>query len=112
MLLVVDNDDDTREMLQLALEDEGYEVRAASDGYEAIDIMQESPPSLVLLDLMIAPMTSWQLVDRMRDDPLLAEVPICVMADGAETSSVDAVCVVPKPIGVDRLLELVREQLA
>jgi twitching motility two-component system response regulator PilH len=111
--LVVDDDDETREMLQLALEDEGYEVCAASDGYEAIDIMLSKPPELVLLDLMTSSqMTSWQLVDRMKDDPLLATVPICVMTDGPEDTPPDTARVVAKPIGIDNLLDIVREQLA
>lgn len=112
MLLVVDDDDETREMLQVALEDEGYEVFAASDGYEAIDIMLARPPKLVLLDLMTSQMTSWQVVDRMKDDPLLAAVPICVMTDLPDHAPLDAAYVVTKPIGIDSLIEIVRERIS
>lgn len=109
MLLIVDEDDDTREMLQAALEDEGYEVRTAGDGFEAMEVMQARRPRLVLLDLMMPHMSGWQVVGRMKDDPLLEDIPVCVMTDLPDAAPSDAVCVLTKPVGLEHLLDVVRQ---
>ena len=52
-ILVVDDDSNIRDMLKQYLENEGYEVKTAADGYEAIDTFKKYEPDLMLLDIML-----------------------------------------------------------
>ena len=52
-ILVVDDDSYICDLLKTSLEKEGYEVRTAPDGYQAIDVFKKYEPDLVLLDIML-----------------------------------------------------------
>ena len=52
-ILVVDDDSNIRDLLKQSLENEGYEVRTAADGYEAIDTFKKYEPDIMLLDIML-----------------------------------------------------------
>lgn len=52
-ILVVDDDSNIRDLLKQGLENEGYEVRTAADGYEAIDSFKKYEPDIMLLDIML-----------------------------------------------------------
>lgn len=53
MVLVVDDDEDIRESIRDVLESQGYRVRTAADGFEALDVLVEERPSLVLLEASV-----------------------------------------------------------
>lgn len=105
-VLVVDDDRGVRESLVQLFRDEGYDVHAAANGREALDCMQRVRPAIVILDLMMPVMTGWELYARMKSDPALASIPICILS--ASISPVpSAECVLNKPIAAPRLLEAV-----
>ena len=113
-VLIVDDDDDIREALRGLLEEEGYEVVEASQGREALNLLQraEVKPAVLLLDLMMPLMDGWQLRSRLRQDPELATIPIVIMT--AHAGVVRAVQdvqpptpVMAKPLDMARLLDLV-----
>ena len=58
-VLVVDDDEGIRGIIQMTLELEGYSVATASNGKEALDRIAEHRPALILLDLMMPIMTGW-----------------------------------------------------
>ncbi len=111
VVLVVDDEDEHRELLQTLLEDEGYDVRTAADGLEAIDFMQTVRPAFVLLDLTMPNMSGWQVAERMKDDPSLNDVPICAMAEPADLAPSDVQFVLMKPVAIDALLDVLRDHL-
>ncbi len=111
VVLVVDDEDEHRELLQTLLEDEGYDVRAAADGFEAIDLMQTVRPAFVLLDLTMPNMSGWQVAERMKDDPSLNSVPICAMAEPADVAPNDVQYVLLKPVAIDALLDVLRDHV-
>ena len=106
-LLVVDDDRETREALRTALEDEGYTVAVAANGAEAMAKLEERPPRLVLLDLMMPIVDGWEVLDRMRANPALAGVPVCVCTALEPAPATRADFVLRKPFGVEALMQVV-----
>ena len=87
-LLVVDDSEDAQELFRLHLERTGYEVVTASDGRDALELLgREQLPSLIIVDLLMPVMDGMELIDSIRSDRRLADVPVLVV------SAVD----VPKP---------------
>ena len=85
-ILVVEDDPSVRGLLQTLLSAEGYEVATASDGLAGLVKATSSPPALVLLDLMMPDLGGVRVLEEMRDDPELSEIPVIVV-----TGKVDAV---------------------
>lgn len=106
-LLVVDDDRTIREALRSALEDEGFTVAVAANGEEAIAKMRERPPRLVFLDLMMPVLDGFEVLDRMRDDPLLADVPVCICSAVAGWANLQARFVLHKPFGVAAVIDVI-----
>ena len=111
-ILIVEDDDDIREALTQILELEGYAVREAANGREALDISRAEPtPSLILLDLMMPVMDGWQFRAEQVKDPVLSKVPVVVISADLsiqeKAASFGAAAVLPKPISLDRLLRAV-----
>jgi CheY-like chemotaxis protein len=79
-VLVIDDDADVRESIECALEDEGYEVRGASNGEEALRVLRERnvKPHVILLDMMMPVMDGWAFRAEQESDPALAAIPVLV----------------------------------
>lgn len=116
-ILVVDDDQEIRETLRQALEDEGYEVYEAEDGAEALDILRESVlPFVVVLDLRMPRLTGDALLRRVnRKEHLPAQHTFLLVTANHELLSPVSlrllermdVPVVAKPFDLDHLLDLV-----
>lgn len=85
-VLVVEDDPSVRGLLHTLLSAEGYEVSTASDGLAGLVKATASKPSLVLLDLMMPDLGGVRVLEELRDDPELADIPVIVV-----TGKVDAV---------------------
>jgi len=108
-IVVVDDDEDLREIVALALESAGYRVTCAEHGRAAQRLLRLERPRLVLLDLDMPVMTGHALFDWMRESPSLYGVPVVIhsasfVAPGAFGEST----VLPKPASHARLLQVVR----
>ncbi len=79
-VLVVDDDPDARSMLAKILKEERAEVVGAASGDEAMAMIAESPPDLVLLDLMMPGMSGFEMVARLRAQPSAAAVPVMIVS--------------------------------
>jgi CheY-like chemotaxis protein len=79
-ILIVDDDSDTREGLSLAMEAAGYSVRTARDGVEALKVLRQCRPDLILLDLVMPTMDGWTFRMQQLRDPALADIPVVVLA--------------------------------
>lgn len=107
-LLVVDDDREIREALRSALEDEGFTVAVAANGAEALTKLEERRPRLVLLDLMMPIVDGWEVLDRMRADPSLDDVRVCVCsARSGDLGATRADFVLHKPFDLDQLKHVV-----
>ncbi|SFM65106.1 MHYT domain-containing protein [Methylobacterium pseudosasicola] len=79
-VLVVDDDADMRHRLKTVLERNGWSVREAGDGSEALEQVRHGVPRLVLLDLTMPVMDGFSFLDRLRGLPGCAEVPVVVLS--------------------------------
>jgi CheY-like chemotaxis protein len=79
-LLVVDDDPDIREMLAIALEGEGYAVRCAGNGQEALQTLEGWRPNAILLDLSMPVMDGLTFRARQLDNERLAAIPVVVLS--------------------------------
>lgn len=106
IVLVVDDDADTRDTLRDFLEDEGYTVLTAASGADALRCLEHTRPDVMLLDLMM-PMTSGNsLYEQLQNKPRFASIPI--LAVTAEPSRAPiGMPALEKPIKLHKLLELV-----
>jgi CheY-like chemotaxis protein len=112
-ILIVEDDFDIREALEQILEEEGYAVRGASNGSEALEIATSGPaPRLILLDLMMPVMNGWQFRSEQLKDARLAAVPVLVISADPDLQSKAATLgvagLLKKPISLDDLLSAVK----
>lgn len=78
-VLIVDDDQTARETLVAILEGEGYDLQQAKDGIQALQILKQLQPDLILLDVMMPAMDGFEVCRRLRATPALAEVPIILL---------------------------------
>src|SRR5690606_17866501 len=78
-ILIVDDEDDLRNLLRINLEREGFKAVTAATGAEALDAAQRVQPSLIVLDLMLPDTTGTEVCRRLRAVPELADVPIIML---------------------------------
>jgi diguanylate cyclase (GGDEF)-like protein len=78
-ILVVDDDEDIVRVIRVNLQLEGYEVDTAHDGQEGLDKALETPPDLVLLDIMMPRMDGLTALKKMRSHPSLASTSIVLL---------------------------------
>lgn len=79
-ILVVDDDADFRTGLRMALEMKGYQVEEAENGEQALVKLTEKPPLLVLLDLQMPVMNGREMLQRMRSNADLKDVPVVIIS--------------------------------
>jgi DNA-binding response OmpR family regulator len=110
-VLVVDDDEAVRIVVEAVLKAEGHEVESASDGEVALGLLCDEPvPSIVLLDLMMPRISGWDLLEAMAHRPRLAHVPVLVLTGFDDVAGLPRHChVLHKPIDADVLRERVRE---
>lgn len=112
-VLVVDDDDDVREILSLVLADEGYDVVTARNGVEALALLKDSGgarPRLVVLDLMMPEMNGWDFWDVLQRTPAYRGIGVVIMtATGLTQGAIGKVPILPKPVSRDRLLAAIAE---
>jgi CheY-like chemotaxis protein len=109
-VLVVDDDDDARDVIAACLEEAGHTVEVASHGQEALERLRDGlRPALVVLDLMMPVMDGWTLLGRLSQDPTLSAIPVIVMSAGGELAlhSVNAAAQLSKPVDPAALVALV-----
>lgn len=107
-ILIVDDESNMRFLLRMILEGAGYEVVEAPHGAAALERATESPPDLVVTDLMMPVMTGRELIERLRDAPETTAIPIVVVTANP-TTVLDAVdAVLGKPFDPDALLATAR----
>jgi len=115
-VLIVDDDDDFRGLMRSQLASAGYTVFDARDAGSALHIARTAHPDVITVDLLMPDIDGWSFIDRLRQEPDLAEIPIVVVsgASDAKTSTrlpLD-VSVIAKGEGTERLLREISLALA
>lgn len=109
-ILIVEDDQDIREMLQSLLEDEGYEVWTATNGRVALDAIRTRPssPGLVLLDLMMPVLDGDGFLREYAADPSLPRFPVLMLTASHSPGPVAGVAgLLKKPLDLEQLLSSV-----
>ncbi|MFH0965497.1 MAG: response regulator [Planctomycetota bacterium] len=120
VVLIIDDDEMDLAAMQISLESQGYEVLTTRSGEEGLRRAQESPPDLVIVDLLMPPPDGFEVCRRLALDPCLRKVPRIVVTalhekmHKAATSAdvrtrVDADLYLDKPVDPDGLASCVRE---
>jgi diguanylate cyclase (GGDEF)-like protein len=78
-ILVADDDLEIQELIKFTLENEGYEVKIASDGEEALKKVPEERPDLVLLDVLMPKLSGFEVCEKLRNDPVTCLIPIIML---------------------------------
>jgi len=115
-ILIVDDSPDNLFLVQTILAEEGYEMSLATDGVAALEIVEETLPDLVLLDVMMPNMDGFEVTKRIRENPKLPFIPILLITAYDQPSAVKGLDMgaddfIRKPVEVEELLARVRSLL-
>jgi CheY-like chemotaxis protein len=83
-VVVVDDTPELLELIQALLEDEGYEVVLCQDATRAHAVVAQEQPHLVVLDLRMAGVTEWEILDALKADAATARIPVLVCSGAAD----------------------------
>jgi DNA-binding response OmpR family regulator len=79
-ILLVEDQDSIRRMIEALVVARGFEVTAVNNGTKAIDVASTSPPDMVILDLMIPGHDGFDVCRRLREDPSTRKIPVIVIS--------------------------------
>ncbi|NEU72304.1 hybrid sensor histidine kinase/response regulator [Hassallia byssoidea VB512170] len=115
-ILAVDDTPDNLILVQTILESEGFEMDLVADGMTALQQITESPPDLILLDVMMPGIDGYEVTRRIRSNTGLPYIPILLITAFTESSVVEGLDAgaddfIRKPFDTDELLARVRSLL-
>jgi two-component system chemotaxis response regulator CheY len=108
-ILVVDDDPEILAMLRDFLESEGLVVRTAANGAEALDVLDEVAPGLILLDMRMPVLDGWAFAARVRERQLTYPIVVMTAAESARSwaEEIGATGYIAKPFDVNELLRTI-----
>jgi len=114
-ILVIEDDEDIRELLTVLLEAEGYRVIVAADGLQARDTLRTAePPAVIILDWMMPRVDGEEFLTQLRAGPL-ADTPVVVLSGNEaaqqKAQRLNAVCM-KKPVEFEELADMLHHLLA
>jgi excisionase family DNA binding protein len=116
-VLIVDDDEKLREYIRVNLEAEGYVVREAGNAEEGLAALDEEPPDLILLDVMMPKVDGWEMLKRVHEKHGVGAIPV-IMFSGkvderseGEASSRGAQGFIGKPFDPRALIESTKQLL-
>lgn len=105
-ILLVDDDEDLRDAIQAFLTDQGHEVTTACNGLDALDLLAEGGlPEVALVDVFMPVMDGIAMIEKMRADPRLAEIPVIVMSASTSAKAPPGTTFIPKTSLRDKLTQ-------
>lgn len=114
-ILYIEDERPVFDLVREALKLSGHTVIGANSGREGLDLMRQTKPDLLLLDLMMPDMNGWDVYKQMKADDQLADIPVIVVT--AKVPQNDRVIVdglppvddyITKPFDVERLIRAVQ----
>ena len=118
-ILIVEDDNDLRDLLRLVLMDEGFEVETCANGKLATEKLEAEKhqtgdkglPAMVILDLNMPVMDGWQVAKWLDADPVLRDIPVIVTSatreQGEKAKALHADAFLVKPFSTDEILGVV-----
>ena len=112
-ILIVEDDDDCREMLAALLVSHGYHIVTAENGAEALMVARQYQPCLILLDLMMPVMDGEEFRRTQLADPQIRDIPIVIVSARLGAHEIGrrlgAVGTIPKPLDLDEVAATIEE---
>lgn len=118
VIVVADDDEDVRELIQFRLTRAGFRVEAGKDGQEALELIQDKHPALAVLDIMMPKLNGYEVTRAVRSDPAVGRTPVLLLTasvqEGAATVGFEAGANdhMRKPFSPQELVVRVRSMLA
>ena len=116
-LVIVDDDAETTRLLHRLLSQQGYGIQVAESGQQALELIPERLPALVLLDIILPDIDGYTLCQQLKTNPLTAEIPVIVLSslvdslDKVKAFQAGASDYITKPFAVQEVLVRVQNQL-
>jgi CheY-like chemotaxis protein len=116
-LLLVEDNEMNRDMLSRRLLRQGFEVLIAVDGQQALDMVKQDRPDLILMDLSLPVMDGWEATRRLKQDPETQKIPIIALTahamdgDRAQIEATGCNDYDTKPVELPRLLQKIAQLL-
>ncbi len=112
-ILIVEDDADLRRLFRTTLSMEGFLVDEASDGIEALRSIENHPPDLVVLDLVLRSLDGVSVQQELAAKAITSSTPIVIVTGSTiDTSGLAVACVLHKPVMPDELIRTVKRCLA
>jgi CheY-like chemotaxis protein len=107
VILIVEDEEDTRELLKEILQERGFPVATAGDGVAALEFLAASQAvCLVLLDLVMPRLDGFGVIEALGGDPKLARIPVCITTSSPEAAP-KGFPLLPKPVDLLRLFAVI-----
>ena len=117
-ILLVDDEEDIRTLYKKTIEKGGYLVETASNGMEALEMVETFNPNLVILDIMMPDMDGWEVTKKIRKKHSINELPIIILSVKSEiadkvksTSDLGANRHCTKPVDGNDLIYMIKTLL-
>jgi DNA-binding response OmpR family regulator len=108
-ILVVEDDADLRRMFRNALSLSGFEVEEAGDGVDALRLIENRIPDLIVLDLVLRSLDGVSVRQELAAQAVTRHIPIVIVTGSTiDTDSLEVACVLRKPVMPDELVRTVR----
>jgi CheY-like chemotaxis protein len=107
-VLIVDDEEDTRETLREVVEMAGCSAILAANGAEAMSVLSDRHPCLMILDLLMPVMTGMEVIQQIRLRPELAGVAVLI-STSAPARAPGGIPVLPKPIEISKVWDFMRQ---
>jgi two-component system, OmpR family, alkaline phosphatase synthesis response regulator PhoP len=78
-ILIADDNQQNRELLEAYLADDGHEILMAADGRQTLDVTLEQKPDLILLDIMMPKLSGYEVCQRLKENPTTRNIPVLMV---------------------------------
>src|SRR5688572_27115225 len=115
LILIVDDDDRLREFVRVNLEMEGYAVREASNADEGLKALEDEPPDLILLDVMMPSVDGWEMLRRVQERHGVGAIPVIMFSGKVDEQDLKGAAArgahgfIGKPFNPQQLIESTKQ---
>lgn len=88
-ILIVEDDKFLRELIAQKLLKENYDIVEAVDGEKGIKAVKEEKPDLILLDLILPGLGGFEVLSKIKEDPVLAEIPVIILSNLGQKEDIE-----------------------
>jgi DNA-binding response OmpR family regulator len=117
-ILIVDDEEDLRGVLEQKFIDEGFVVHTAKNGKEALDVALKQKPDMIVLDIVMPEMNGFEMLSALQKDEWGKDVPVIFLTNSSSLETISkavefssAEYIVKTDIGLDEIVKRVKERM-